>query len=489
MRDAAFRPFLVTLLITACAQAADRPNFVVFLIDDLGWRDIAANNPDTFYETPHLDRLAAEGVRFTNGYSTCPVCSPTRYGIMTGKYATRVGATDYFSGKREGRFKPAPLNDWMPREEVTLGEALRDAGYRTAYVGKWHLGPTEEFWPEEQGFEINIAGAQRGSPAGYFAPYKNPRLPDGPPGEFLTERLTSEAEKILEKYREGPFLLYYAMYTVHTPLAAPQDLVEKYRRKAAALPAVEEFAPEEQIWPVDEPRRVRIAQRHAVYAAMVETMDAAIGRVLAKLDALGLADNTVVVFTTDNGGLSTSEGAPTSNLPLRAGKGWLYEGGIRTPWLLKWPRVTPAGTTCDVPVISADLYPTLLKIAGATEHGGDVVDGRSLAPLLRALSAPTAKVSTVPSVERALFWHYPHYGNQGGFPGGAIRVGEWKLIERYEDGRVHLFNLAEDMGERNDLAERQPERVSDLRERLHAWYRDVGAKFLEPKDGREPWRP
>ncbi|MPZ20202.1 MAG: sulfatase-like hydrolase/transferase [Luteitalea sp.] len=468
------------------AAPSERPNIVFFLVDDLGYMDIGANNPQTFYETPHVDRLASEGLRFTTGYAVNPVCSPTRYSLMTGKYPTRVAATNFFTGTREGWFKPAPLSDRMPLGEITLAEALRAVGYRTAFLGKWHLGPTEEYWPENQGFEINIGGHSAGAPSkGYFAPWNNPRLEDGPPNEHLTARLAEEAVGLLEELRDDPFLLYLSFYTVHTPLQAPEALVAKYRRKAAALPPVEEFADEEQVWPVDEPRRVRVAQRHAVYAAMVETMDTAVGRVLAKLDELGLAENTVVVFLSDNGGLSTSEGAPTSNLPLRGGKGWLYEGGIREPWLVTWPGVTKPGSTSDVPVSTVDVYPTLLEIAGATEHGGTVVDGESLVPLLRH-RAIDGSASAGALANRPLYWHYPHYGNQGGFPGGAVRVGDWKLIERYEDGRAHLYNLADDIGERHDLAPKEPERVEELRDQLHAWYREVNAMFLQP---RQPWRP
>jgi arylsulfatase A-like enzyme len=462
--------------------AADRPNFVFFLVDDLGYMDIGANNPDTFYETPNVDRLAASGMRFTNGYAANPVCSPTRYSIMTGKYPSRVGATNFFSGKREGRFKPAPLNDAMPLAEVTLAEALHDAGYQTAFLGKWHLGPTPEFWPEAQGFDVNIGGHDRGSPpGGYFAPFRNPRLPDGPVGEHLTRRLTDEAIKLLDRFDKRPFLLYLAFYTVHTPLQAPQDLVEKYRAKAAEVTDQPEFADEEQVLPIDELRRVRIVQKHPTYAAMVETMDTSVGRVLDKLRELGLEQNTVVCFMSDNGGLSTSEGSPTSNLPLRGGKGWVYEGGIREPFLIRWPGATEPGSVCNTPVMSIDYYPTLLEIAGASDSGGEIVDGVSLTPLLR-------RQGQFPQ-QRPLFWHYPHYSNQGGFPGGAIRIGDWKLIERYEDGRVHLYNLPDDISERTDLVEDESGRVAEMRNQLHHWYEEVDAKFLQPRDGNTPWEP
>jgi arylsulfatase A-like enzyme len=473
----------IAVLFVAAQARAEKPNFVFFLVDDLGYMDVGANNPNTFYETPNVDRLARDGMRFTTGYAACPVCSPTRYSIMTGKYPSRVDATDWFTGRRSGRFLPAVLNDRMPLEEVTLAEALKEAGYRTAFVGKWHLGPTEEYWPEAQGFDLNFGGHSRGSPpGGYFAPYRNPRLADGPKGEFLTARLADESIKILERFKGSPFLLYLAFYTVHTPLQAPEDLIEKYRAKAEKVaPGEPEFADEEQVWPTDQPRRVRIVQKHATYAAMVESMDTHVGRVLAKLEDLGLERNTVVFFMSDNGGLSTSEGSPTSNLPLRGGKGWLYEGGIREPLVIKWPGVTQPGSTCDDPVISTDFYPTILEMAGLPPKPSQHLDGQSLVPLLK-------QTGTLPP--RPLFWHYPHYSNQGGMPGAAIRLGDYKLIERFEDGRTHLYNLEDDLGERDDLAARMPDRVRQMRKRLHAWYKEVDAKFLRPKEGGpQPWRP
>jgi arylsulfatase A-like enzyme len=404
---------------------------------------------------------------------------------MTGKYPTRAALTDWLVGKREGRFAPASLNDRMPLEEVTLAEALQAAGYRTVFLGKWHLGPTEEFWPERQGFEFNIGGNERGSPRSYFSPYNNPRLPDGPGGEHLPERLANEACTLIEQLKAEPFLLYLSFYSVHTPLQGREDLIAKYGAKAFELESRPEFAEEEQVWPTNDPRKVRVVQNHAVYAAMVESMDAAVGRVLAKLDEQGLAGNTVVCFTSDNGGLSTSEGSPTSNLPFRGGKGWLYEGGIREPYLVKWPGVTEPGSRCEAPVCSIDFLPTLLEIAGSSEHAGATVDGRSLVPLLRRPDESSASTWN----ERPLFWHYPHYSNQGGFPGGAIRLGDWKLIERYEDGRVHLFNMANDPVEQQDVADVHPAIIEALRNQLHEWYGEVGAQFLQAKDGREPWRP
>ena len=458
------------------------PSVVFFLVDDMGYMDIGANNPDTFYETPNIDALARSGMRFTNGYAANPVCSPTRYSIMTGKYPSRVDATNFFSGKRSGRFLPAEMNDRMPHSETTLAEALKGSGYQTAFLGKWHLGPTEEFWPEHHGFDFNIGGHVRGLPRSYFSPYRNPRLTDGPKGEHLTGRLTDEAVELIEKMKDGPFFLYMSYYTVHTPLQAPPKLVAKYKRKAARVVSDrKEFGAEEQVWPDGKERLVRQIQKHATYAAMVETLDNSVGRILQKLKDVGLEDNTIVCFTADNGGLSTSEGSPTSNLPLRGGKGWLYEGGIREPFLVRWPGYVSPGSTCDVPVVSTDFYPTILEMAGLPARPEQHLDGTSLVPLLKN----SGKLK-----RDAIFWHYPHYSNQGGFPGAAVRMGNYKLIERFEDGATHLYDLSDDVSEQSDLANEMPDRVAVMKSRLHDWYKDVDAKFLRAKtDGQHPWQP
>ena len=475
-----------------CLTAADRPNVVLFLVDDLGWADVSFNNPDTFYETPRLQELAGRSAVFTNAYAANPVCSPTRFSVMTGRWPSRADATNYFSGKREEAFAPAPLNNRMPLEETTLAELLKDAGYRTAFLGKWHLGPTEEFGPLAQGFDVNVGGHHAGHPKSYFSPYKNPHLDDGPEGEHLTERLTVEAEKLVADFAASgdPFFVDLSFYTVHTPLQAPKDLVEKYRRKAESLGRAvakrgefpdglfdrveQNFVPPPK--PDGQPRPRRTVQSHPTYAAMVETMDTAVGRVVDALEAAGELDDTLIVFTSDNGGLSTSEGWPTSNLPLNGGKGWLYEGGVREPFLIFHAGLTGGGTV-DTPVCTIDILPTVCEAAGVAVP--DDVDGVSLLPLLRGEDI----------AGRDLYWHYPHYANQGGFPGGAIRRGDWKLLERYEDGRVHLYNLAEDVGETSDVAGDHPDRVAEMRGRLHEWYEEVDAKFLRPKDGRTPWSP
>ncbi len=481
------KPTALLCAVALCASlGAATPNIVFFLVDDLGYMDVGAYNPDCFYETPHVDKLAATGMKFTHGYAANPVCSPTRYSIQTGKWPTRIDATNFFSGRRGGLFKSAPLHDNMPLQETTLAEALKTKDYATFFAGKWHLGPTEKFWPKKQGYDVNQGGHNRGGPYGgkkYFSPYGNPRLTDGPDGEHLPDRLASEANKFItaSKNKNQPFLAFVSFYSVHTPLIGRPDLVEKYKKRAAKIKGPE-FDNEEMVWPKNKgPRKVRILQKHAVYAAMVEAMDLAVGKVLAHLDKLGLAEDTIICFTSDNGGLSTSEGSPTSNLPLRGGKGWLYEGGIRENFLVRWPGVTKPGSVCDHPVQSIDFLPTLCAAAGVKlTHK---VDGADLRPLLSGKST---------SLERdSLYWHYPHYSNQGGFPGGAVRSGPWKLLERYEDGTVHLYNVVDDPGERKDLARDNAARIALMRKKLHRWYKEVDAKFLEPKSatGPQPWRP
>ncbi|MGE9271289.1 MAG: sulfatase [Verrucomicrobiales bacterium] len=468
-------------MLLSSALADERPpNVVVFLVDDLGYMDIGANNPNCFYETPEVDALAKSGMRFTNGYAANPVCSPTRYSLMTGKYPSRVDATNFFVGKRAGMFRPAPLTPHMPLEEVTLAEALKEQGYATFFAGKWHLGETEEYYPQNQGFDVNVGGYSKGGPYSgkqYFSPFKNPQMKDSPPGDHLPDRLARDTASFIKEHADQPFLAYLSFYSVHTPLQGRPDLVKKYEEKAKAIEGPE-FAEEEQVLPEKRPRKVRILQKHAVYAAMVEAMDQAVGKVLKQLEESGIADHTIVVFTSDNGGLSTSEGSPTSNLPLRGGKGWVYEGGIREPWIVRYPGVTEPGKVSEEMICSIDLFPTLVSAAGGTiEHE---VDGVDLTPVLKGEEME----------ERALYWHYPHYSNQGGIPGGAIREGDFKLFERYEDGRVHLYDLKNDLGETTDIAAQHPERVSQMRAKLHAWYKEVDAKFLQKKQGSpEPWRP
>ena len=466
---------LSALLIgfTSGVYAADqrRPNFIFILADDLGWADLGCYG-STFYETPHLDRLAAQAMRFTDAHAACNVCSPTRASILTGKYPARLHLTDWLPGRGDRpdqKLARPPIIQQLPLEEVTIAEALRDAGYATAFIGKWHLGGTN-FYPEKQGFDLNVGGCDRGHPPSYFSPYQIPTLPDGPPGEYLNDRLTDEALKFLDRSAQRPFFLYFSHYAVHTPLQAKPAVVAKYRTKAAKLPAGQaEFASELG-------RQVRQIQKHPVYAAMIESMDESIGRVMEKLTALGLDQNTIIFFTSDSGGLSTSEGTPTSNLPLRMGKGWNYEGGVREPLLVKWPAVARPGSLCDAPVISTDFYPTVLEMAGLPLRPRQHLDGISLAPMLRGGTLP----------ERPLFWHYPHYSNQGGGPGGAIRLGDYKLIEWFEDKPMELFNLRQDLGERHDLAAQMPDKAASLRSQLHAWRAAVGAQMMTANPDYEP---
>lgn len=457
------------LLLCGCQS---RPNFVFILADDLGYMDVGAYNADTFYETPNLDRLAAEGMLFTDAYAAAPVCSPTRASIMTGHYPARLGTTDWFGAPqpetatghwtRSKLLLPAPYFDTLPHQEATLAEALGADRYRTFFAGKWHLGGPGSY-PEDHGFEINRGGWERGGPYGrgrYFPPYDNPRLEDGPEGEHLPQRLAQETVEFLGEVKNANFLAFLSFYSVHTPLMTRADLVAKYEAKSRSYPAT--------AWGTEGDRRVRQVQNHAVYAGMVEAMDQAIGTVLAALDSLGLADNTVVVFTSDNGGLSTSEGHPTSNLPLRGGKGWLYEGGIREPLIIRWPRRIRGPAISSEPVISNDFFPTLLELAGiAPPHDGDA-DGVSLVPIL----------TDGHTLEReALYWHYPHYGNQGGSPGSAIRRGTWKLIEFFEAGRTELYDLEADPGELSDVSVREAALTAELRAQLESWRESVGALY------------
>ncbi|MCD6346262.1 MAG: sulfatase, partial [Bacteroidales bacterium] len=468
------------LLLSGCSKSY-QPNFVFFLVDDLGYMDVGFNNAKTFYETPNLDHLATEGITFTQAYAACPVCSPTRASIMTGKYPARINTTDYFGAvepedilkSKRPRYKnmpmlPARYEPQMALEELTLAEALKEAGYATFFAGKWHLGP-EGYWPEDQGFDVNKGGIQRGGPYGgnkYFSPYGNPRLEDGPVGEHLPDRLATEAVKFIDAHADEPFFAYVSFYSVHTPLMAREDLKEKYIEKAKSYPP--------DAWGDEPPRKVRLVQNHPIYAGMVEAMDLAVGKVLDHLKETGLDKTTVVFMMSDNGGLSTSEGHPTSNLPLRAGKGWLYEGGIREPMLVKWPGHTKAGSISDVPVISTDFYPTILEMAGLDLIPEQHIDGISIANLISHTQTNTQTQT------QTLYWHYPHYGNQGGSPGAAIRQGNYKLIEFFIDGRVELYDLSKDIGEKNNLSDSLPDVRDDLLVKLHAWQKDVDARFPTP---------
>jgi arylsulfatase A-like enzyme len=435
-------------------------NFVFILIDDMGWMDLGCYG-SSGHLTPHIDRLAASGMRFTNAYAACPVCSPTRASILTGKYPARLHLTDWLPGRTDRpsqKLLRPKIRQHLPLEEVTLAEALKPASYVSASIGKWHLGGPD-YSPEMQGFDVNIGGTAAGSPRNGYFKFQSPTLKLRE-GEYLTDRLTDEALAFIDKNRDRPFFLYLAHYAVHIPLQAKKEVVARYQPRAKP----------------DDP------QTNPVYAAMVESVDESVGRLLKKLEELKLAERTVVIFTSDNGGLSVKEGPhtpATSNAPLRTGKGYLYEGGIREPLLVRWPGVTRAGNTCDVPISSVDYFPTVLDMAGVKQEGRPAVDGVSLVPLLRG--------DKMPRKDRALYWHYPHYSNQGGTPGGAVRLGEYKLIEFYEDGKLELYNLKEDIGEKNDLVRRMPEKTKELHRLLKEWRSAVKAQMPTPNpDYRSP---
>lgn len=448
------------------AAASGKLNIVLFLIDDLGWRDIGANG-STYYRTPHIDRLAREGVRFTDAYAACAVCSPTRAAVLTGKYPARLLLTDWLPNGRwhpKAKLQSGRFVRGLPLEEFTLAEALREAGYRTASIGKWHLGSEPFSLPEHHGFDVNIGGNAHGAPGDFFFPYEgNWAIPttglrarwnvvaDGMPGEYLTDRLTEEAVKFIRENRARPFFLYFPHYAVHTPLQAKKEMVAKYEK-----------IPEAQ------------QQGKPVYAAMVESMDESVGRVMTTLRELGLEQNTVVIFTSDNGGFYNA----TSNAPLRANKGAYYEGGIRVPLIIKWPGVARAGHVSAEPVTSTDLYPTSLAAAGLPLRPHQHLDGRNLQPLLAggaSLNRP------------AIFWHFPHYNEHpSSVPSSVIRSGPWKLIETFDPEGVELYHLAADLSETRNLAATEPERTAELRRELEAWRREVGAEMMRPNPDYDP---
>ncbi len=458
--------WFATLFITVVAglplgAAAAPPNVVLILIDDMGWTDLSCYG-SKFYETPNIDHLAASGTRLTQGYSACTVCSPTRAAVMTGRYPARLHVTDWIAGHQRpfARLKPPDWTQHLPHEEVTIAEVFKSSGYATAHIGKWHLG-NEEFWPPAQGFDVNIGGNHRGQPPSYFFPYernaiKLPGLETGQPNEYLTDRLTDEAIGFITANKDQPFFLYLPHYCVHTPLQAKPEKIAKYQAKA-------------------DPSH---PQHNATYAAMIESLDEGIGRLLEHLDKLKLRERTIVVFTSDNGGLKLNQ--VTSNDPLRAGKGSAYEGGVRVPWIVSYPPKVRAGATSDVPAMSIDLLPTLAALCGLVpSRPRPAWDGINLAPAL----TQTGKV------ERAsLYWHYPHYHPGGATPYGAVRAGDWRLVEFYETGKLELYNLQDDIGETNDQAAAQPQKLDELAALLRSWRGDVGAEMPLANPGYDPAR-
>ena len=465
------------------AQGAERPpNVVIVLVDDLGWRDLGCFG-SPFYETPHIDLLARQGMRFTEGYAACAVCSPSRAAILTGRWPARIGVTDWIhQGPNErraeklGRFldgcvKAAsrrlmtPINGaFLPHGETTLAEMLKPLGYIACYIGKWHLGGAgwgEQSWlPTTQGFDFNIGGCRYGSPGSYYDPYPKddvyPRtaFKARKAGQYLTDREAEEAVRFIREHKGQPFLLYMAHYAVHAPIQPKKSLLAKYLKKSKTS-----------------------GQRCPEYATMVESVDQATGRIMETLDELGLTENTLFIFTSDNGGAShvrcPRRGIPaTDNSPLRRGKGFPYEGGLRVPFIFRWPGKIPANTVCRAPVNHVDLAPTVCEAVGARLPEDRIIDGVSLMPLLR-------RAGSIPS--RPFFWHFPHYWwGTNVRPYSVVRDGDWKLIRHYETGKEELYNLAEDLSERHDLAPRRPDLVRRLGGELDKWLRNVGAKLPKP---------
>jgi arylsulfatase A-like enzyme len=431
-------------LVLQNGRARQKPNVILCLIDDLGWTDLGCYGSD-FYKTPNIDRFAAQSLKFTQAHSPCTVCSPSRAGILTGKYPARLHITDYIPGEQHPKAKLL-VPDWLqhlPLEERTMAEALKPLGYRTQHIGKWHLG-AEPFYPEHQGFDKNLGGTFRGQPPRYFSPYGIETLPDGPKGEYLTDREGDEAVKFVEQNASQPFFLYLAHHAVHNPLQPKKDILARC-----------------------EARPSGVRHNKASYAAMIESMDENFGRLMAKLEGLRLVENTIVIFTSDNGGLIGN----TVNAPLRVGKGSAYEGGVRVPLMIRWPGHTKAGSVCHTPVIGMDLYPTVLEMTGASREQGQVIDGVSLAGLCNGGTGLPRDT---------LFWHYPHYHGGGATPYSAMRQGDWRLVEFQEDGRVELYNLKNDVGETTNLAERYSDRAREMKQRLENWRREVGAQMATP---------
>ncbi|MEM6470406.1 MAG: sulfatase [Planctomycetota bacterium] len=456
--------FAFSFLLAREIKAA-KPNVLLILMDDMGAVDLSVEG-SRFYQSPRIDALARSGMRFTQGYATCCVCSPSRASIQLGTFPARHGITDWIGAasgmqwKRPNRLLPAEYVHQLPADETTIAEAFLEAGYSTFFAGKWHLGG-EGSWPEDHGYQVNVGGHHRGSPpGGYFSPYSNPAMKSGPDGESLPIRLADETAAYIEANKSKPFFAMLSFYSVHGPVQTTKPLWDKYRAIASQI------AWKEDRFSIDRTMPVRQVQDHPIYAGMVEIVDTAIGRVLDRLESLGLTDNTIVVFTSDNGGVSSGDAYSTCNLPFRGGKGRQWEGGIREPFYISFPKRIPAGSTSDVPVTGADLYPTLLDLCGLPLRNEQHLDGVSLVPLLDGK----------PLADRSLYWHYPHYGNQGGEPHAVIRKGDWKLIHYYEDGRDELYNLAQDVGEQSNLALTRPAKSAELWSELDRYLTSVGAE-------------
>lgn len=460
---------IMPLFALSQPAGVSKPNVLFILADDLGYSDLSCMG-SKYYETPNIDKIASQGMVFTNGYAACQVCSPSRASILTGKFPARHGITNWIgeaSGEdwrkmnRNSKLLPADYVHNLPKEFITLPEALKQAGYKTFFAGKWHLG-SKGSWPEDHGFEINMAGWDAGSPkGGYFSPYENPNLPNGPKGENLEMRLANETVKFMKTNKDKPFFAYLSFYAVHGPIQTTNDKWKKYHDKAEKMGiSPDGFAMERHL-------PYRLHQDNPVYAGLVESMDDAVGKVLNALKELGLDKNTIVIFTGDNGGVTSGDNYSTNNSPLRGGKGYQWEGGIREPYFISVPWMNLSGKKCDVPVSGTDFYPTILDLAGLPLMPAQHNDGLSLLPLLQGNQL----------TDRVLIWHYPHYGNQGGDPSSIIRKGDWKLIHYYEDDSEELYNLKTDLSETTDVSAENPEVLNQLNTELFDYLKKVGARF------------
>ncbi len=468
-----------------------KTNVLFILTDDLGWKDLVCMGSE-FYETPNIDRIAAEGMLFTDAYAAAPVCSPTRASILSGKYPARIGLTHYIGGPdhckqgaEKGKMLSSPYVPYLPLTEKSIASAFKQHGYKTWHVGKWHLG-AEKYWPLNHGFDVNIGGCHHGQPpgkTGYFAPWEIPALPTKDTDEYLTDRLGDEAVQLITENDDSPFFMYLSFYSVHTPIMAKPQKIKKYQQKARELGIAKEPALVEGDWyPCEHKKNQRIVRRiiqsDPVYAAMIEHLDENVGKVLDALDTKGVAQNTIVVFTSDNGGLSSSAGSPTCNAPLAEGKGWMYEGGCREPLFMRWPGTVQTGSRTNAVVSSPDFYPTLLEACGLPLEVEQHVDGNSFLSVLTGNAEEYNR--------GAVFWHYPHYGNNGGEPGCAIRKDNWKLIEFFGRGS-ELYDLANDISEQVNVIDQHPGIAQDLLGELHEWQKEVNALIPIENPDWEPW--
>jgi len=459
--------------ITNAEKVVKKPNIVFILVDDLGLHDLSVTG-STYYETPNVDRIAKEGMVFTQGYAASRVCSPSRASIMTGKFTARHGITDWIGAAsgtdwrkhgRQDKLLPAQYVDGLPKNDVSIAEAMKAEGYKTFFSGKWHLG-NEGSYPEDHGFEINKGGWEKGSPmGGYFSPWENPKLPIYKDGENLSMRLANETADFIEQHKDSTFFAFLSFYAVHGPIQTTEQKWKKYRDKAEAQGIAEKGYKMERVLPI------RQVQDNPIYAGLVESMDDAVGVVLKALKEAGIEENTIVVFTSDNGGVASGDAFSTSNLPLRGGKGYQWEGGIREPYFIKVPWLKIEVSQSDFPVTGADFYPTLLDLAGVELLPEQHIDGISLKPILEGEEM---------KIERPLFWHYPHYGNQGGNPSSIIREKNWKLIHYWEDGSEELFDLTSDGSEQSNVADAHPEIAKNLNKNLMDWLTKVGANMPSP---------